>query len=595
MDFSDCNQEISDFFDFDDASSARQACPIEQHGESDPVQDLEDRQRKLSVKRGLWPNKSSPLVVLYNYHPFISSGQLSSLSPASYQALEDEGCFHVPQKHLLDEFVRQYFLYTHPFLPMLDQSSFWKSYRGEQCINVYSVGIPLLFIRAMLFATCHLTAPYVITSLGFDTLRECRAELYYRAKLLYDSDTESSNYWKSQSALLLSFWVPRDAYGEERSNTNWLGAAIRHAKLIGAHNFASLIDEESKRILYKKLWWSCIIRDRILPMGLRRDIQIRHPELNSNPVEGIMLTELEIEDGKNESTVVDNITKVLLTKITLRFAQLCLILTDLLDRTDITQKHVLGVPGDDGLSAVTTSRGQEMKQKLVAWHRETSSQLPLSTIGNTVAHLSEPGRSSVLFHAYVMYMYYFSSVIYLGDREVWHLLSTTPDEITYTFLRFSHMHTFMDDIWEGIRKFTKCMSEIMQLGLARYLPISLVAFTAKPLALLILFAQAQNNFKYPCKAYGKEAAEKQEQLNILIKAMKMFRDKFDGVESVSAIIREANDHAQLYELDQPYNATRFWAETLSRSPDVYARLTATMDLSLGMGRVTRSDELPVKL
>lgn len=46
-------------------------------------------------------------------------------------------------------FVHNYFLYVHPFLPLLDEARFWQEYR---LFNVHRDGISILLFHAMLFA-----------------------------------------------------------------------------------------------------------------------------------------------------------------------------------------------------------------------------------------------------------------------------------------------------------------------------------------------------------------------------------------------------------------------------------------------------------
>jgi hypothetical protein len=92
--------------------------------------------------------------VLYTYHEFLRHNDFSHLSERDFDLLDTQSCLRVPNRMAMDEFVRQYFLYIHPLLPMLDEADFWSSYRrhGDE-----AGGISLLLIQAMLFAACNVS------------------------------------------------------------------------------------------------------------------------------------------------------------------------------------------------------------------------------------------------------------------------------------------------------------------------------------------------------------------------------------------------------------------------------------------------------
>ena len=66
--------------------------------------------------------------------------------------LECQGCFHLPDEQLLYTFLRHYFLYVHPSLPLVDEAQFWRLYRrnGED-----GAKLSLLLLRTMIFAAAY--------------------------------------------------------------------------------------------------------------------------------------------------------------------------------------------------------------------------------------------------------------------------------------------------------------------------------------------------------------------------------------------------------------------------------------------------------
>lgn len=78
---------------------------------------------------------------------------------------------------------------------------------------------------------------------------------------------------------MLSYYVPKkDA---RRKNTQWLAQGVFFARMAHADRYYSPANESKGRAhvaTLKRLWWCCLLRDRILPLGLRRTLQIDHIE-----------------------------------------------------------------------------------------------------------------------------------------------------------------------------------------------------------------------------------------------------------------------------------------------------------------------------
>lgn len=90
---------------------------------------------------------------------------------------------------------------------------------------------------------------------------------------------ERSPVAKAQGAVLTSFHVPLN---EPRSNGYWLSIAIHHARAAGVDKYNALsAAENSQKITFKRLWWSCIIRDHTLALGVRRPIFITSPSFRT--------------------------------------------------------------------------------------------------------------------------------------------------------------------------------------------------------------------------------------------------------------------------------------------------------------------------
>lgn len=96
----------------------------------------------------------SELKALYSSMPFLKA---LSIRDCDFNHLNSQGCLRVPAKPILDEFVRHYFLYVHPLLPLLNEADFWRAYnpaQTETCSNSGGSPVSLLLLQAIMFASC---------------------------------------------------------------------------------------------------------------------------------------------------------------------------------------------------------------------------------------------------------------------------------------------------------------------------------------------------------------------------------------------------------------------------------------------------------
>jgi hypothetical protein len=92
--------------------------------------------------------------VIFSYYSFLESDLLSHISPQDVNFLESQGCFRVPTRPALDEFVQEYFLHVHPNLPMINEGTFWEMYTHQGFYPLDRPRLSLFVFQAMLFASC---------------------------------------------------------------------------------------------------------------------------------------------------------------------------------------------------------------------------------------------------------------------------------------------------------------------------------------------------------------------------------------------------------------------------------------------------------
>ncbi|KAI8630122.1 hypothetical protein F5Y19DRAFT_54054 [Xylariaceae sp. FL1651] len=558
--------------------------------------------------------------ITYSYYPFLSVSNFHNILPQDVNYLESQGCLRVPTRAILDEFVQQYFLHVHPLLPLINEGDFWEMY-CHQGSEGPTEKISLLVFQAILFSCCNFVPKSSIKALGFPTIRAARATFYRRTKLLYDFDTEASLVCLAQTALLLSYWAPNWSHATKKPNTAWLSIAIQNAKSAEAHlysampTFSQVADpvEYKKQNILKRLWWCCVIRDRILPLGMRRSIQVSraHFDLDSNSGLGY----IDLADEVERSKVYNAETKRCLIEIFVQIGELCSVLTDILtlvfplDDTPGWGRH----NGSGGAGRV-----RECKIALRRWYKGATLRFPMFG-GGSVPRKSATENSkqfqhdSVILYTNLMYMYYHSARAALCHYEVLQLaVASASPNLSSNLREFSNIYENRHELQDAACGVTECLKELIQLGLARWLPISAMACTALPLVLHIIDVKLSSHNKgNEATTDNKSQTElKQHRLNILIEAMKTYQPQYDGADYISETIRHIINLAQL---DPPSNNTTStsapsqesingiqptisdWTDILSSQPGSYIRLAMTMDISLSKGRLAEEADFPIGL
>lgn len=193
----------------------------------------------------------------------------------------------------------------------------------------------------------------------------------------------------SQAALLLSFWYPMSGTGPQKPNSLWLSIAIHHARCLGAdeaweHRDVPAQSEESH--LLRRLWWCCVIRDRVVSLGFRQRLQITRVP----PV--LLLSDFENEINHSEVTRPESKRK--LVRMLLRVMELCEILTDFLELICLPDCYRMGYTQRE---VATLSGCRDALQK---WFMVTNTIIPNSHFDNRFRD------QSVIVHGSLMYMYY---------------------------------------------------------------------------------------------------------------------------------------------------------------------------------------------
>lgn len=194
----------------------------------------------------------------------------------------------------------------------------------------------------------------------------------------------------AQASLLLSL---HSTISDQTLNSTWLAKAITHAKAADAHvYFRAPASDDGHRLVRKRLWWCCILRDRMIAVGSRRNVQIMPTEFDLNQAG---LTEADMGDQRHSSQVYSAETTRYLAQIVTAQCALAVAMTDTL---------ILAY-GEDDVALATQScttaqlvssmvKMERAKTELLVWAR-TYMPILTSRIGKSPD--SEANPSAALF------------------------------------------------------------------------------------------------------------------------------------------------------------------------------------------------------
>lgn len=98
-------------------------------------------------------------------------------------------------------------------------------------------------------------------------------------QLLYDFDYEQDRLILVQALMQMTYWY--ETPDDQKDTWHWMGVAISLAHTIGLHrNPGSTSMSTSKQRLWKRIWWSCFMRDRLIALGMRRPTRIKDEDFD---------------------------------------------------------------------------------------------------------------------------------------------------------------------------------------------------------------------------------------------------------------------------------------------------------------------------
>ncbi|WPG99844.1 Cutinase transcription factor 1 beta [Acrodontium crateriforme] len=506
--------------------------------------------------------------------------------------LQGEACFELPPAPAFRQLMICYFQSIHPNLPVVSEDTFWTLWNGNRFLLGDS---SFLVVQAMVFAAVGLVDEQVVQKIGYQDKRKARTAFYRKVKLLFDFGVERDPICNAQACLLLTYWAPN--HNNSRINSFWLMNAIRFARLAKADTFTRIQDPQ-KATMSKRLWWCVLLRDRILSLGLRRPLQI--PSEQDLPSENGVLTADDFKSEVGQSFVHKADVQMQIFNMISTACRLILALSPIL-RILYTVENLEDRTNQAGESLYQISEDiQHSLRRLRMWHEETIRIFPSPiSLGDTPETIS--------IFANMLFLYYDAAIVALYSHTC--LLHQVYPSRTALF----PLENSQEIIKKAISDTTTRTTELLQVRLVKYLPISAAAFLSLPLLL-----QAVNI----CAARGTlDEPVELRKLDVFTKTLRSQQSSFEGADFCKDLLVNIMSYA---EEDEQFTAKRAWHEggedpsqsvepssahsddgetshvkrkltweqILHRRPRLFLRLILFLDVALCTGNAPKESDFP---
>lgn len=261
------------------------------------LQRLGQRNSSVSESLPMLQNLVSPTATPPPMLPPYIKPLPARFGPDDILYLQNKGALSVPDIELRDQLLRCYAEFVHPYMPLLDMHKFVATIDR----NDGQDGISLLLFQAVMFASIATVDMRYLKAAGYATRRIARREFFNKTRLLYDFDYEVDRISLIQSLLLMTYWY--ETPDDQKDSHHWMGIAVSLAQTIGLHRNPekSATMEPARQQLWKRIWWSTYMRDRLIALGMRRPTRIKNGDFD---VPMLRIDDFEIATLTEESTCI---------------------------------------------------------------------------------------------------------------------------------------------------------------------------------------------------------------------------------------------------------------------------------------------------
>ncbi|GKT58532.1 cutinase transcription factor 1 beta [Colletotrichum tofieldiae] len=386
--------------------------------------------------------------------------------------LHAKGALTLPALPLQNALLQAYVEYVHPYMPLLELYDFLAVINAQDGLCGQ---ISLFLYQAVMFAATAFVDMKVLREAGYPTRKAARKAFFQKTRLLYDFDYESDRLVLVQALLLMTYWY--ETPDDQKDTWHWMGVAISLAHTIGLHRDpAATSMPVRKQKLWKRIWWSCFMRDRLIALGMRRPTRIKDEDFD---VPMLQESDFELEVLPEENKIIPAECMLLrdvsmqreLAALCISKAQLCICISHML-------KAQYSVLIRDKMRPENTVNSTMMlfpNKKLDNVESVTSVDLELMAWADTLPAICQyrpltpldvkNGRSTVAVQRTLLHMVYYTTISALHRPQ---FLPSSPIHAPTTSRQVQEMSRLR--VRDAAMHVTRMAAELHQLRLERYLP-----------------------------------------------------------------------------------------------------------------------------
>lgn len=246
--------------------------------------------------------------------------------------LERKGALTIPPVPLRNALLESFAEFVYPYMPLLNLHDLIEQIDH----NGSSQMVSLLLFQAIMFAGVATVDMRYLSAAGYTTRRDARRKFFQKTRCLYDLDYEVDRVSLIQSLLLMTYWY--ETPDDQKDSHHWMGIAVSLSHTIGLHrnpeNSESI--DLPRRRLWRRIWWSTYMRDRLIALGMRRPTKIKSTDFDVSP---LTLNDFEVRALPDGLSCISRDCRVMrdtdmqrqLAIMCIEKAKLCIVMDHILD------------------------------------------------------------------------------------------------------------------------------------------------------------------------------------------------------------------------------------------------------------------------
>ncbi|GAB0134959.1 Cutinase transcription factor 1 alpha [Epichloe bromicola] len=200
----------------------------------------------------------------------------AKIAPEDVQYLAIKGALTLPSIALQKALLHCYIEFVYPYMPLIDLRHFLSIVDRRDGVNGQT---SLLLYQSIMFSATAFVDMKYLREAGFSSRKAARKAFFQKTRLLYDFDYEQDRLVLVQALMQMTYWY--ETPDDQKDTWHWMGVAISLAHTIGLHRDPGTTTMSlSKQRLWKRIWWSCFMRDRLIALGMRRPTRIKDEDFD---------------------------------------------------------------------------------------------------------------------------------------------------------------------------------------------------------------------------------------------------------------------------------------------------------------------------